>query len=411
MLAAVAFGDGDDQLLADVTREIEIDVRDRVELAVEETAERELCADRIDVREAGQVADQRADRRTAASARRQCVARRIAAAHLERAFARELEHVPVQEEESREPDLVDELQLFLEPRQRLVAESVALRIPLLEGPVANVCELDDRGLWAVGEVRVAVAELLRQVETQPFGELDGSLDRCAVRRETLHHLCRREQDALMIAAPRRLAAVERAAVADGDEDVLQRCPAPMVRMDVAGHDRRDTEHAGEIAQSGVATRVAALVRTLELDEEAVRSEGARQSRSTVRITHGDAVPRTTGKADEPVVKLLQQALIERGVRSRLSFLSFWSRVGMGSSDQPAEVRVALRRLDQEGDVRAIGECQLGAGDWTHAEMLGRVRELERAVDAVVVRERQRGIAELGRADGELFRQRSPVEER
>src|SRR2546421_263837 len=116
MPAAVAFSHGDDQLLADVTREIEVDVRDRVELAVEKTAERELCADRIDVREAGQVADQRADRRAPASARRQCVARRIAAAHLERAFACELEHVPVQEEESREPDLVDELQLVLEPR-------------------------------------------------------------------------------------------------------------------------------------------------------------------------------------------------------------------------------------------------------------------------------------------------------
>ena len=109
----------------------------------------------------------------------------------------------------------------------------------------------------------------------------------------------------MIAAPLGLAAVERAAVADGDEDVLQRRPAQMVRMDVAGHDRRDTEHAGEIAQSGVAPRVAALIRTLELDEEAVRSKGARQSRSTVRITHGDAAPRTTGKADETVVQLLQ----------------------------------------------------------------------------------------------------------
>jgi hypothetical protein len=33
------FGDSDDQLLPDVTR-VEIDVRDRVQLAVEETSER-----------------------------------------------------------------------------------------------------------------------------------------------------------------------------------------------------------------------------------------------------------------------------------------------------------------------------------------------------------------------------------
>ena len=49
MLAAVAFGDGDDQLLADISREIQVDVRDRVELAVEEAAERELRVNRINV--------------------------------------------------------------------------------------------------------------------------------------------------------------------------------------------------------------------------------------------------------------------------------------------------------------------------------------------------------------------------
>ena len=48
-------------------------------------------------------------------------------------------------------------------------------------------------------------------------------------------------------------------------------------------------------------------------------------------------------------------------------------------------------------MRAVGERQLGAGDGTHAEVLGRVRELERAVDPVVVGERECGIAELGGA--------------
>ena len=62
-------------------------------------------------------------------------------------------------------------------------------------------------------------------------------------------------------------------------------------------------------------------------------------------------------------------------------------------------------------MRAVRERQLGAGDRTHAEVLGRVCELERAVDPVVVGERERWIAELGGADGELFRQRRPVEER
>ena len=49
VLAAVAFGDADDELLADVPREVEVDVGHRRELAVEEAAEREVRLDRVDV--------------------------------------------------------------------------------------------------------------------------------------------------------------------------------------------------------------------------------------------------------------------------------------------------------------------------------------------------------------------------
>ena len=60
---------------------------------------------------------------------------------------------------------------------------------------------------------------------------------------------------------------------------------------------------------------------------------------------------------------------------------------------------------------AAGERHLGAGDRPHAELLRGVGELERAVDAVVVGERERRVAELGGTGGELFRQRGAVEER
>jgi len=48
-------------------------------------------------------------------------------------------------------------------------------------------------------------------------------------------------------------------------------------------------------------------------------------------------------------------------------------------------------------VRAAGERHLGAGDRADAERLRRVRELERAVETVVVGERERAVAELGGA--------------
>src|SRR6266702_1261055 len=175
------------------------------------------------------------------------------------------------------------------------------RIALVEGTAADAAKLNDCRLRAVREVGVAVAELLRQVEAQPLGELDGARDRSAVLRETLHHLGRRKQNALVIATPLGLATVEPAAVPNGDQDVLQRRAAPMVRMDVAGDDRRDAELLGETAEGGVVARVAALVRSLELDEEAVRSEGTCQTRGAVRIAHRYSVPRAPGKTHEPVV--------------------------------------------------------------------------------------------------------------
>src|SRR5207244_12260906 len=86
--------------------------------------------------------------------------------------------------------------------------------------VANMRELDDRRLGAVGEVRVAVAELLRQVELEPLGELRCAQDGVAVVGGALQRLSRREQDRLEVAAPLGLAAVERGVVAERDGGVL-----------------------------------------------------------------------------------------------------------------------------------------------------------------------------------------------
>ena len=84
---------------------------------------------------------------------------------------------------------------------------------------------------------------------------------------------------------------------------------------------------------------------------------------------------------------------------------------MRGGEQPAEVRVALRGLDEQRDVRASVEGDLRPGDRPDAEVLRRVRELERAVDAVVVGERERLVAELRRPGRQLLRLRRAVEER
>ena len=141
----------------------------------------------------------------------------------------------------------------------------------------------------------------------------------------------------MVAAPLLLAALERGAAADGDEDVLERGAAAVVRVDVSRRDRRDAERLRELAQARVAARVAALVRTLQLDVEAVAAERAREPHRGVRVAHREAVPRAAGEADEAVVQLLQQGLIEPW-RRRLAVRRV-ARVRVRRRQQPAEVRV------------------------------------------------------------------------
>ena len=98
---------------------------------------------------------------------------------------------------------------------------------------------------------------------------------------------------------------------DRHERVLERRPARVVRVRVAGRNRLDAERVRQVAQSRVPAGVPALVGTLELDEEPVAAEGMRQAGGRVRIADGRALPRAAGEADEPLVQFLQQPLVER----------------------------------------------------------------------------------------------------
>src|SRR4030095_1118347 len=89
------------------------------DLAFDEAPERQVGPDGIDVREPGQVADDRADRAAAAPSGRQRVARRVSPADVVRHVAGELQHLVVQEEKAREAELVDQLQLLGEPSESL----------------------------------------------------------------------------------------------------------------------------------------------------------------------------------------------------------------------------------------------------------------------------------------------------
>jgi hypothetical protein len=85
-----------DQQGADVAREVQVDVGQAREVFVQEAPQRQLAGDRIDVREARQVADERGHRRAPPPPRRQQRAHRVRPADLDGDLARQLQHVVVQ---------------------------------------------------------------------------------------------------------------------------------------------------------------------------------------------------------------------------------------------------------------------------------------------------------------------------
>ena len=186
----------------------------------------------------------------------------------------------------------------------------------------------------------------------------------------------------------------------------------MVRVHVSGRDRLDSEVLCEIAEGGVPASVPAFVRPLELDEEALPAEGLSEPRCRIRVAGAEPSARAAGEADEALGELRHRFHGHRGLEGPGMPRPYGelSRSRMRRSEQPAEIPVATAGLDEQGDVGAAVQRHLGARDRPHPERLCRMRELERAVEAVVVGERERLVAELGCPRRELLGLGRPVEE-
>ncbi len=182
-------------------------------------------------------------------------------------------------------------------------------------------------------------------------------------------------------------------------------------MDVAGRDRLHAEMLGQAAQQAETPRVSALVRALQLDVEPLAAERAGKARRSVRVEQTEPAPRAAREADEPCVRLHERVERDRGRQRFAVLVADAARSRVCGREQAAEIPVAVARLDEQRDVGAAVERDLRPGDRPHTERLGRVRELERAVDAVVVGERECLVAELRRPRRELLGLRGAVEKR
>ena len=358
VLAPVAVVHARDQDLADVAREVEVDVRQRRQLLVEEAPEEQLVGDRVDVREAGEVADDRGHRGAAAAPRRQQRARRVGPAHLDGDLARELEHVAVQEEEAGQAERVDHPQLLLQARARRGAVRVAGRVALLE---ALRAQLGERAVGLrVIRAGVAVAEVLAEIEGQAVGERARLGDRARVVLEARRHRLRRGEHMGEVAAAHGLRGVERGVVAQRDEGVLQRRPRAGVRVDVARRHGRHAEALRQLGEAAVAGAVVAVEGPLELDPQVVGAEDPQQPPQARLVV--DALARAAAQADEPGGVLLERG--ERDLRGRLGLVAV---VLVRDRDDPAEVAPAGRVLDQQRDVAAVLQRHLRPVDRAQPE--------------------------------------------
>ena len=203
----------------------------------------------------------------------------------------------------------------------------------------------------------------------------------------------------MVPAPLLLRSFERPPVPDRNHRVLEERAPAVVRVHVARGDGLDADRLRQLPQRVVAPRVAPFVGTLQLDEEPVPPEDGSQLGGAVRAPDREPVPRAAGEADEPLVVFGEHVSVEA---RRHRFRRLRPRLCMRGGEEPAQIRVAARRLDEQRDVRAVGQSHLGAGDRPHAERLRRMRELERAVDPVVVGQPERLVAEFGGLRSELL---------
>ncbi len=84
---------------------------------------------------------------------------------------------------------------------------------------------------------------------------------------------------------------------------------------------------------------------------------------------------------------------------------------VGGGNQPAEVGVTGRGFGQQREVGLVLQGQLGPRDRRDAGRVGELSELHRAVDAVVVRDREVPVTQIRRPPDHLLRERGAVQKR
>ena len=321
----------------------------------------------------------------------------------------------MQQEEARQPERADHAQLLVDAPLGLARAAdgrAGSAPPTLQAQLRQALV----GVVVVG-VGIAVAEVLGQVEGQRLRQPPRLGHRIGMVLKARGHRRRRGQHVGVVAPAQRLGGIQRRVLADRHEGVLQARALARVGVDVAGRHARHAQPPGQRGQAAVERPVMTREGALQLDAQAVGPEGLQQPAHRRLVAH--AALRATAQADEPL-RMLEHVLQRHRRVAREARLARLARVGMGAGQQPAEVAPAGRVAHQQRQMacrrarpatRLVLDVDLGPEQRSQAAALGRLGELHRPRQRVVVGQRDRVVAQSQRRRHDLVGHRGPVEER
>ena len=394
-----------------VVGEVHVDVRHRDTLRIEEPLEEEIVLDRVEVRDAGEVGDERSRGRSAAGTDDDAV------------LLGPVHEVLHDEEVRRETGRVDDAELVVEARALFLADD-GVAEPPLETFLAEDPEVGVRG-EAVRDVVVRELGLAEvDLDVASFGDLFRVEDRVRVIREKPFHLLRGPEGEVEVREARASFLRDRPVVLDTHEDVVR---VPVLRVeveDVSRGDERDAGLAVDVEESFVDVRLVLVgdVRTdfeveMILAEDVPILECGRLGPGRVVIdeVRGNLAGHVAGERDEPFVVQTEEVLVDAGL--------VIEAVELRLGDELEEVFVAdlVLREEDDGVPRAVidGGClaevvlhdvELDADDRFDAGILGLDVELDRAVHVGRVGEGERCHPEFLRLRDEVVDLRQGAEE-
>jgi len=408
-LAAVLLDHVAQHALAAAHREVDVDVRHRHALGVQEALKHEVVGERVDIGDPQAVGDDRAGRRAAARADRDAVA------------LREVDEVPDDQEVGVEAHPVDDRELGLHALERRGGRRVAVALAqaLLDEPAQEAAvglALRD----GVGRDQLAV-EL--DLDVAALGDLEGRGERLRPLRERARHLLV-VLEVELVGFEADLGLGERALGLHAQERRVVVVVLATQVMDIAGADQRGAGLARETNDLLVAAVLQLEAVALQLEVDVLAPEHADQlvdvGARVVQAPVGDprAQPRgqAAGERDQPAAEALDLRHVDRG----LAALEALEEAGRGELDEVAVARVAggeqrqvvvLEPLTGRRDRRVIvDEVDLAADDRLDPGGARRLVELDRSVHHAVVGEPEGGLPERRRTLDEAGDLRGAVEQ-